>query len=123
MTHACTLFHLSSSLFPQRKAVPTAVIAQCVREEKAEERTKQLGELGYFGDDPCTGVQQLMEGELFKIQVGLRCCINRLCSVNFKIVNLVLPIDILFLKCFFELYTYFQSFKVESLSEQHHIQT
>lgn len=58
-------------LVMQRTSIPTALIAQCVREEMIESRLKQLvDDEGYYGNHPYTNVHQLMEGEMFKIQVN-----------------------------------------------------
>jgi len=54
----------------QRKSVPTAIIAQCVREENTAARIKQLASNGYCGDDnSSTNIQQIMEGEKFRIEI------------------------------------------------------
>jgi len=49
--------------------VPTVVIAQCVRASLTEKRIIQLKKEGYSGDDSYTEVQELLEGDQFKIKV------------------------------------------------------
>ena len=53
----------------QKKVLPTIVLAQCIRSDLVESRVNQLLESGYFGEDVCSEIQELMEGDKFKIQV------------------------------------------------------
>ena len=53
----------------QKKALPIVVYAQCIREDLVQNRIQQLIEDGYFGKDAYTVVQELMEGDRFRIKV------------------------------------------------------
>ena len=53
----------------QKNALPSIVFAQCIREDQLKERINQLLETGYFGKDACSVVQELMEGDRFRIKV------------------------------------------------------
>ena len=53
----------------QQTSCPSFVLAQCVRSDLVEKRIKNLREMKYDGNDPCTKEHEFMEGQRFKVKV------------------------------------------------------
>ena len=53
----------------QQKRCPSLVLAQCVRSNLVKNRIKELREMEYYGNDPCTEEYEFVEGQRFKVKV------------------------------------------------------